>query len=286
MFRPVSALVLAVFLSPVAASAQQGYTWAYDRDVSPNVFETNLSLRYGVPETDDIQMFAECGIGASEPLVRVTLGAPIGNLPKGTGVQISFSGRGYSQTIEAAVVRHDEFLYGVDFVVSPTDRFIAALAGQNSLTYAVVGQPAATLSLRGSAGPVRAFAADCANIGDLSQAVAPQGKDPTGASATPRPGDFGCNLFGSLASQNSDVPQHANFVNHTDGYRVLMWLDFSGQPVEYARLNPGDSASIDSFLTHPWMVTDGPGNCIQIFELQQGVTQYDITAPSPNFGDE
>ncbi|WP_417599276.1 hypothetical protein [Pararhodobacter oceanensis] len=276
-----TASLLALTL-PATASAQQGYTWEYGRHVMADVFETSLSLVYGVPETDDVQMFADCGIGAGGPLVRATVGAPIGDLPGGAGVQISFSAPGYAQTLNAEVVRHEEFFHGVEIVIEPDDSLLTELAQRAALTYAVHGQPAATISLAGSAGPVRSFAGDCAHIGDLTPNIVPASSH----SSAPPIGSFGCNMFPGLASRNSDVAQNVTFVNNSPGYRVVMWLGFDGQPVEYGRLNPGESLSLQSFLTHPWMFTDGPGNCIQIIELQPGVSSYSIAAPSPDFGSE
>jgi VHL beta domain len=46
--------------------------------------------------------------------------------------------------------------------------------------------------------------------------------------------------------------------------RAILWLDFSGHPKDYANLQNGEQAVFDTFMTHPWMITDGPGNCLQI----------------------
>ena len=57
-------------------------------------------------------------------------------------------------------------------------------------------------------------------------------------------------------------------------------------PKAYANLNPGEEFTISTFLTHPWMFTDGPGNCVEMFMPQLGVPVFDITAPNrPNAGD-
>ena len=77
-------------------------------------------------------------------------------------------------------------------------------------------------------------------------------------------GDVSCEQLSQLRSQNSDTPTKITFVNNSGGHRAILWLDFTGQPKEYASLNTGQEVTLDTFLTHPWMVTDGPGNCLQI----------------------
>jgi hypothetical protein len=77
-------------------------------------------------------------------------------------------------------------------------------------------------------------------------------------------GDVSCAQLSTLRSQNSDTPTKITFVNNSGGHRAILWFDSTGQPKEYATLNTGQEVTLDTFLTHPWMVTDGPGNCLQI----------------------
>jgi hypothetical protein len=48
-------------------------------------------------------------------------------------------------------------------------------------------------------------------------------------------------------------------------HRAIIWLDFKGQPTDYAALNSGEQVTIDTYVTHPWMIATGPGDCLQIF---------------------
>ncbi|MEL6296945.1 MAG: hypothetical protein AAFQ45_00100 [Pseudomonadota bacterium] len=73
-----------------------------------------------------------------------------------------------------------------------------------------------------------------------------------------------CSLFGNLKSVNSGTKIALNFVNRSGGYRVVMWLDYQGRPIDYKALNNGESYRQSTFVGHPWMITDGPGNCRQI----------------------
>ena len=85
----------------------------------------------------------------------------------------------------------------------------------------------------------------------------------TSTAAEPGP-DPSCKQRSKLRSQNSDTPTSITFINKSGQYRGILWLDFDGQPKDYANLNSGERVTLSTFMTHPWMITDGPGNCIQI----------------------
>ncbi len=74
-----------------------------------------------------------------------------------------------------------------------------------------------------------------------------------------------CKLFGNLKSRNSGVAVTIRFKNKSRGYRVIEWLNYKGQPVTYKHLQAGQSYTQQTYAGHPWMITDGPGNCRQIF---------------------
>lgn len=93
-----------------------------------------------------------------------------------------------------------------------------------------------------------------------------------------------CDLWGTAKSIESRTPLTITFTNVSDGYRGVMWLNFEGTPVEYANLEQGQSYTVTTYLSHPWMFTDGPGNCMQIYLPQPGDTRFEISAPSPAFG--
>ena len=71
-----------------------------------------------------------------------------------------------------------------------------------------------------------------------------------------------------------------------DGYRALFWMDYDGAPVFMDHLEPGQSATYNTYLTHPWMVTDGPGNCLEAMLPQAGNDSYMFTAANQFFGAE
>ncbi len=73
-----------------------------------------------------------------------------------------------------------------------------------------------------------------------------------------------CKQQGKIRAKYSDRPTSITFVNKSGAYRGILWLDFNGKPKTYANLKDGERVTLQTFLSHPWMVTDGPGNCLQI----------------------
>lgn len=82
--------------------------------------------------------------------------------------------------------------------------------------------------------------------------------------------DASCKDRPNLRSQNTNIATKLTFINRSGGMRGILWLDFDGQPKEYANLNDGEQIVLDTFMRHPWMVTDGPGNCLRIVLPQTG----------------
>jgi VHL beta domain len=85
-------------------------------------------------------------------------------------------------------------------------------------------------------------------------------------------------------SQNSNTPVSVTFTNKSGEYRSVMWVDFTGKWVNYANLDPGQSYAVNTYATHPWVFTDGPGNCIEMFVAKQGVSKFNISKKSTGKG--
>lgn len=79
-----------------------------------------------------------------------------------------------------------------------------------------------------------------------------------------RPGQRACSERTKLKSLHSREPTKITFVNKANTYRGIVWMNFKGGFQDFGGLNPGESKTIDTFRTHPWMITTGPGDCIQI----------------------
>lgn len=94
-----------------------------------------------------------------------------------------------------------------------------------------------------------------------------------------------CNERAGLKSTQSTDPVRLTFVNVSGMQRAILWLDETGQPREKAAIDDGQSARIDTFVTHPFMITDGPGNCIEIFTPGRGNATVKLVTANPTDGD-
>ncbi len=290
MRKILTALAAVALTIPLVApaSAQSGFAWQYDRQLDADPLQSRLVLSYGVPETDNVQFTAQCQIGAGGTYVTFDIGAVIGDLPAGQTVQVEFTGTGFHEVITGTIVRpQDEGITGVEFAVETNDGIWQAIRGLSEIYYNVVGYTALSLGLHGSSAPTAQFISDCQTMPGPGGAATVSGTPAPVAPAVPAGGEtLSCNVLGSLRSTDSRVPASVTFVNGTDGLRGVMWIDFNGTPQPYANLNPGQSYTQDTAVGHAWMITDGPGNCLEIYVVPAGTSQFVATAAAKDLGPE
>jgi len=92
--------------------------------------------------------------------------------------------------------------------------------------------------------------------------------------------DGSCKQLFKLKSVNSGSPTTITFVNASNAQRGLLWLGYDGHPKDYGNLAPGQSRTQKTFVGHPWMITNGPGDCIEIVMPTQGGSVVRLTATS------
>jgi hypothetical protein len=80
-------------------------------------------------------------------------------------------------------------------------------------------------------------------------------------------------------SLHSDSPESLSFLNASAQPIKIYWLNFKGQRVFYQTLQPGEVYDQETFLTHPWVVTDENDNAWALFYAPSKV-QFRVTAPS------
>lgn len=273
----------AVAFSSVTAHAQQGYQWQDYIDLSQNPFESHVSLVYGVPETDDLQFFASCQIGAGGTYASVQIVADTAGLPNGAPVSLSFTdGAGAGTILDGTIIGvNAEFgVTGVELALELDDALFNLMRARDFLSYAIPGGQGIEMRTAGVAGPLDSFLTACA---DPVAGAAPV----TGGELPPPAGDaHGCEMLGQVLSHTGDMPQQITLTNMTDGYRGVVWIDYNGNFVDMGGLNAGESMTIDSYVTHPFMITDGPGNCLEVMVTTGGQPEFAITAPGQFFGNE
>lgn len=70
------------------------------------------------------------------------------------------------------------------------------------------------------------------------------------------------NLAYSISGEQTTV---ITFINHSRATRKLYWLNYEGQRVLYKELRAGQRQRFDTYLTHPWLVTDADDNALTIY---------------------
>ena len=55
------------------------------------------------------------------------------------------------------------------------------------------------------------------------------------------------------------------FTNRSKNTKRIYWLNYSGVRELYAKLAPGRTYRVDTFVTHPWVITRSTGDCYAIY---------------------
>jgi von Hippel-Lindau disease tumor supressor len=82
-----------------------------------------------------------------------------------------------------------------------------------------------------------------------------------------------------VRSLNSDVQAAITFQNDSAQTVKIYWLGFKGERVFYQRLLPGETYQQETFLTHPWVVTDDKDNAWALHYAQRKMLTISIAAP-------
>lgn len=254
---------------------------------------STATLFYGLPETDNVQFSATCSdqVGASQP--RLLLSADVSAMTAGVPFPIHFFGSRFNRLFLGTALQGEE-AQGGEFDVELDDRLWTELVQQASIDYSVGDNPRQALTLDGIQEPLAGFLADCAVLAETdpgSQPIADayqlfQFEPAAKKSAAELFGgeNFSCDELADRRSIADGSPIETTFENRSGEFRVLFWIDFDGTPIQYVTLDDGQSYSVGTNTAHPWMVTDGPGNCIERFMPTE--SQIMITRKSPGFGDE
>ncbi|MEP1442199.1 MAG: hypothetical protein ABJK39_04250 [Hyphomicrobiales bacterium] len=230
------------------------------------------SLDYGIPESDALTFRASCvrGSGAA----RFIISTNVGNQQNGAGVNINFRTNGFAKNYTGRVAgagNTQEGIAGIRVVAGVNDPIWRTLARKNRISYSALGQRQ-TLSLSGSSAAVNAFLRGCRPKAVVQPPVVQPPVVPQNPGNTPRPpstqtrgGEISCNRFGRIKSRNSNRRTNITFVNRSGRKRTVMWIDYQGAPKQYGVVQPGRSRTFSTFISHPWMTVNGPGDCRQLF---------------------
>ena len=93
-----------------------------------------------------------------------------------------------------------------------------------------------------------------------------------------------CPIYGKVKSKTSKTPVTVTFDNMSGEDRGVFWVDFKGEWVKYVDLKPGKRYTVDTYVTHPWIFTDTPGNCVEMFMPRKDILTFNVTAESRGKG--
>ncbi len=259
------------------SDAQAEMVWQANTISNPNTDTMQTAvLTYGVPETDNTLFQATCEAGITTTSAKTILGYGLPSGRNGADVGVQLVSGAYSIKLHGNLIgfgNTQEQLAGL--LVKPrfNEAFWTVLARGVALTYSADGGDKVTLALtsRGSDRAVRKFLKHCVTLGAGTKNAAQAQK-------------LTCTDWGKVQSDKPGAPVTMTFTNNSEGYRGVTWINAEGTPVDLGGLDVGSSYKAQTQAGHIWMFTDGPGNCIEMYAIQAGVTNFKITTPSPAFG--
>jgi len=87
-----------------------------------------------------------------------------------------------------------------------------------------------------------------------------------------------CQSERSIKSADSDKETKVQFKNESKSKIKVYWINYDGKREFYSDVNPGRSYTQDTYMTHPWVVTDTEGQCVLLFRPLPGATVATITS--------
>ncbi len=246
------------------SNSPDGLTWQVYRHLFSNQIDTRITLSRAMPGTELVQFTAGCLLGSGTTSIEASLSTGIGDRSEGQTDQLHYvDGNGTAHVIPVSVSGSalGRGSQGVEITAEITDPFWQTLGAGGVMTYGLPGQEMRSMPLDRAADLVRYMITACGSVAD-----------PTGATPSVPAPTVTCDNVLGMASRNNDVPQQMTFTNYTFGLRSLFQIDHTGQPIHMADLGLNSSITFNSFLTHPWMVTDGHGTCLEAMvpQLDQG----------------
>lgn len=253
--------------------------WSYSQyNDEFNKGRTTSSLSLAIPETDAVAFHAFCVAGSSGNFSVARFGADTQGLGEGDPVSIKFSTHSWEHTMQgnAAGTQAEVGVSGVEVIIENDDAVWEIMSTASRFFYEVRDEKVQIVS-EGAARPIAQFLDDCRFYSTGYTNAGNETKDPRWAT---------CSAPENQQSVDLRTPVTVTFRNQSEGYRSVFWMGYDGQPVNYANLDVGQEFKVNTSVGHPWMFTDGPGNCIEMFQPKVGVTIFEISAPSPEFGPE
>ncbi len=74
-----------------------------------------------------------------------------------------------------------------------------------------------------------------------------------------------CEAESVSISRTDKITTEITFINQRNVPVKTYWLDYSGKRKFYAQIQPGDKVFQQTYVTHPWVITDVSNNCLGVY---------------------
>lgn len=74
-----------------------------------------------------------------------------------------------------------------------------------------------------------------------------------------------CDAESVSNSISGKVSTKITFVNKSNDLIKTYWLDYQGNRTYYYQLKPGQGYTQQTYVTHPWVITDDQDNCLGVY---------------------
>lgn len=107
-------------------------------------------------------------------------------------------------------------------------------------------------------------------VGGLFACAAQSQNNPEGYEKSYRQTEFSGQLHqaeidGAAYSISGKFRTTIKFLNRSGETRKIFWLDYQGKRKLYAELLAGQEHGLDTYLTHPWLITDKNDEALEIY---------------------
>lgn len=95
-------------------------------------------------------------------------------------------------------------------------------------------------------------------------------------SVHPSLAESACASEATLRSVAGTKPTEITFRNERPGVVNIFWIDYDGRRHFYRSLERGETQSLNTYATHPWVATDANGNCLGVYIADVGANNVTI----------
>ncbi|WP_299819442.1 hypothetical protein [uncultured Roseibium sp.] len=256
---------------PVLVTPREDRQWFAEPGSQPGALTV---LQHTVEQTDDRDFRAECSNQSG--FARLTFQQAPAGLLEGMPQAVRISAGDFEATYNAfgSSASNEAGQSLPELNIEMSDLLWEEMIRQTELSIGVEGMPVYTVSLRGSANPVRLFVATCA----LPQQIVSD--DAFGVPGQEAGSDVSCAELGRIRSVEAVRPGQIVFRNASRQPIEVHWIDYRGGERPYARLEPGQILEQQTYVSHAWSVRGANGECRGVYVTKTPYREVVINGPA------